>query len=56
LHRANSNQSPTREKERDDGLSYLVVDQTVEGDYTSDKRRKVDYEHHVICFYCTKWI
>lgn len=48
------NQSIKREKER--WLSDLVVDQIVEGDYTSDEGRKVDNEHHVVCFHCTKWI
>lgn len=33
--------------------SYLVVNQVVKSNNTSDERRKIDNQHHIICFHCT---
>jgi len=33
-------------------VSHLVVDQVVESNYASDHGRKINNQHHIICFYC----
>ena len=48
-----------REREREyylcqERACHLIIDQVVECDDTSDERRKIYYQHHIVCFNCTK--
>ena len=38
----------------EDSVSHLVVNQVVECNYTSNQRRQVYYQHHIIRFHYTR--
>ena len=53
------NEEREREREREyylcqERACHLIIDQVVECDDTSDERRKIYYQHHIVCFNCTK--